>query len=280
MGRNTSPSIDPGAQRGSRWHDLGSWRMPCVPAVNDTEEKAGASPDIPREKSQWNGLIPPKIVNPSSSQKQDDSFPWNGLDPPKPASLLVDRESFPWNGLDPPTPVRAVKPVGGTVCEPCCSNNKEKQEQESCAAFTVNILVGDRSVDAIVGTAAEVTVISEDLFHSLSPRPSIIGKRHLNMAGKNQSSKAKLAGPVHIRLGPLVSQETVYVAPIKDDMLLGVDYLNKHAAEINFEDHTIQVRGVKTPHAQFRWKLQCQSVSGPGYLYSIYECSKGEMYYR
>ena len=67
------------------------------------------------------------------------------------------------------------------------------------------------------------------------------------MAGKNQSSKAKLAGPVHIRHGPLVSQETVYVAPIKDDMLLGVDYLNKHAAEINFEDHTIQVRGVRLP---------------------------------
>ena len=42
-------------------------------------------------------------------------------------------------------------------------------------------------------------------------------------------------------------QETVYVAPIKDDMLLGVDYLNKDAAEINFEDHTIHVRGVRLP---------------------------------
>ena len=210
-----------------------------VAVVNDTEEKPGTSPDIHCEKSQWNGLDPPKIVNPLSSQKQDDAIPWNGLDPPQTASLLVDRESTPWNGLDPPTPVRAVKPVEGTVCELSCSNDKEKQEQESCAAFTVNILVGDRSVDATVDTAAEVTVISEDVFHSLSPRPSIIGKRHLNMAGKNQSSKAKLAGPVHIRLGPLVSQETVYVAPIKDDMLLGVDYLNKHAAEINFEDHTI-----------------------------------------
>ena len=174
-----------------------------VAVVNDTEETLGASPDIPREKSQRNGLDTPKIVNPSSSQKQDDAIPWNGLDPPQTASVLVDRESIPWNGLDPPTPVRAVKPVGSTVCELSCSNNKEKQEQESCAAFTVNILVGDRSVDAIVDTAAEVTVISEDLFHSLSPRPSIIGKRHLNMAGKNQSSKAKLAGPVHIRLRPL-----------------------------------------------------------------------------
>ena len=164
-----------------------------VAVINDTEEKPGTSPDIPREKSQWNGLDPPKIVNPSSSQKQDDAIPWNGLDPPQTASLLVDRESIPWNGLDPPTPVRAVKPVGGTVCELSCSNNKEKQE----------IFVGDRSVDVIVDTAAEVTVISEDLFHSLPPRPSIIGKRHLNMAGKNQSSKAKLAGPVHIRLRPL-----------------------------------------------------------------------------
>ena len=102
-----------------------------VAVVNDTEEKPGASPDVHREKSQWNGLDPPKIVNPSSSQKQDDSIPWNGLDPPKPASFSLDRESIPWNGLDPPTPVRAVKPVGGTVCELSCSDNKEKQEQES-----------------------------------------------------------------------------------------------------------------------------------------------------
>ena len=105
-----------------------------VAVVNDTEEKPGASPDIHREKSQWNGLDPPKIVNPSSSQKQDDSIPWNGLDPPKTASLLVDRESIPWNGLDPPTPVRAVKPVGSTVCELSCSNYKEKQDEEACAA--------------------------------------------------------------------------------------------------------------------------------------------------
>ena len=82
-----------------------------VAVVNDTKEKPGASPDVHREKSQWNGLDPPKIVNPSSSQKQDDSIPWNGLDPLKPASFSLDRESIPWNGLDPPTPVGAVKPA-------------------------------------------------------------------------------------------------------------------------------------------------------------------------
>ena len=52
------------------------------------------------------------------------------------------------------------------------------------------------------------------------------------MAGEDRSSKAKLAGPVHIRLGPLVSQETVYVAPIKDNMLLPVKIRHEPVAAV------------------------------------------------
>ena len=133
-----------------------------VAVVNDTEDKPVASPDVHTEKSQGNGPDPLIIANLSSSQKQDDSIPWNGLDSPRTASLFVDKESIPWNGLDPPTPTLPVEPGGSTVCELSCFNRKDSPDQESCAAFTVNILVGDRSVDVIVDTAAEVTVISED----------------------------------------------------------------------------------------------------------------------
>ncbi|GFN82472.1 hypothetical protein PoB_000897800 [Plakobranchus ocellatus] len=63
------------------------------------------------------------------------------------------------------------------------------------------------------------------------------------MAGKGQASWAKLVGPISVKVGPLSTQETIYVAQTNDDMLLGVDYLDKFNAVIDFEDHTLLVQG-------------------------------------
>ncbi|GFO18742.1 hypothetical protein PoB_004524700 [Plakobranchus ocellatus] len=67
------------------------------------------------------------------------------------------------------------------------------------------------------------------------------------MAGKGQESWANLVGPISVKVGPLSTQETIYVAQINDDMLLGMEYLDKYNAVIDSEDHTLQVQGQQIP---------------------------------
>ncbi|GFR61679.1 Pol polyprotein [Elysia marginata] len=78
-----------------------------------------------------------------------------------------------------------------------------------------------------------------------------MGSRRLDMAGRDHSTENEIAGPFTIRIGPVTSEDHLNVADIKDDMLLGVDYLDKHGVEINFKDHTLKVRGIRLPlHSQ------------------------------
>ena len=60
-------------------------------------------------------------------------------------------------------------------------------------------------------------------------------------AGKDQTLPAFLIGPVCIDLGPLSTNELIYVAPIQDDMLLGMDFHRKHATTIDFKRDVILV---------------------------------------
>ncbi|GFO02423.1 transposon ty3-i Gag-Pol polyprotein [Plakobranchus ocellatus] len=81
------------------------------------------------------------------------------------------------------------------------------------------------------------------------------------MAGKSQASWANLVGPVSVKVGLLSTQETIYVAQINDDMLLGVDYLDKCNAVIDFEDHKLQVQGEQIPFADFGFGQEIQGLS-------------------
>ncbi|GFO19336.1 retrovirus-related pol polyprotein from transposon 412 [Plakobranchus ocellatus] len=128
-----------------------------------------------------------------------------------------------------------------------CTGVRKMQGQEGVHAYTVWANVGNVSVDAIVDTAAEITVISEEVYRRLIHKPRVSGKRRFQMAGKGKASWANLEGPISVKIGQLSTQETVYVAQINDDMLLGVDYLDKYNDVIDFEDHTLQMQGEQIP---------------------------------
>ncbi|GFO14332.1 hypothetical protein PoB_004083700 [Plakobranchus ocellatus] len=163
----------------------------------------------------------------------------NGLDPPcgmdsAPAYATSHRVVNP-NSLDPPCGVdSALAASAPAFCEPESSQpptvkslTKEPgtsmpPQKQAIPVYTVPLFIGNTCVEATVDTAAEVSVVSDEVYRSLSPKPKILGKRQILMAGKGQSSTARLCGPVHIKIGPLSKQELIYVAPISDDMLLGL----------------------------------------------------------
>ncbi|GFO16517.1 Pol polyprotein [Plakobranchus ocellatus] len=198
-----------------------------------------------------NGLDPP--YEPQRMVNQ------NGLDPPRQLRKVVNP-----NGLDPPDQLGPKKELDLVASEGATGMQNQEmasvgeqsitrtgvrnmQSQEVVPAYTVRADVGNVSVDAIIDTAAEITIISEEVYKRLIPRPRLSGKRRVQMAGKGQESWANLVGPISVKVGPLSTQETIYVAQINDDMLLGVDFLDKYNAVIDFKDHTLQVQGKRIP---------------------------------
>ncbi|GFO34313.1 hypothetical protein PoB_006081800 [Plakobranchus ocellatus] len=143
----------------------------------------------------------------------------NGLDPPRQLRKVVNP-----NGLDPPDQLKPKEELD--LVAPEGTTGMQNQE---------------------IALGAEITVISEEVYRRFIPKLRLSGKRRVQMAGKGQASWANLVGPISVKVGPLSTQETIYVAQINDDMLLGVEYLDKYNAVIDFEDHTLQMQGEQTP---------------------------------
>jgi len=118
----------------------------------------------------------------------------------------------------------------------------------SNAMFRIPVSVGGETVKAVIDTAAEVTIISDQLYDSLGKKPTIMKRVILNTAGREMRMKGFVVGPVQLCIGNKTFNENVYVAPIEDQMLLGIDLMKKWKVGINikdakfaFEDEDIQM---------------------------------------
>jgi len=109
----------------------------------------------------------------------------------------------------------------------------------------VKVGVDDKEVAAVVDTAAEVTIISEDVFNAMKVRPRKVKDVKLFAAG-NESMNGSVVGPVKLKLGSKVYTEFVHVAPIAQEMLLGFDILHKKAV-LNMRNTTLNVDGSILP---------------------------------
>ena len=102
----------------------------------------------------------------------------------------------------------------------------------SCSMLRVTIEVNDIPLQAVVDTAAEVTIVSDRVFQLLNPAPPTVRNVVLSTAGRDMRLKGAVVGPVTIKLGDSNFSEEIYIAPISDDMLLGLDFLRRHAVDI------------------------------------------------
>lgn len=109
--------------------------------------------------------------------------------------------------------------------------------------YRILVEVQGKTVLAIVDTAAEVTLISEELYQGLENSPQIISKTVMITAGKEMQMNDYIVGPVSIKLGSPKVHTNVYVAPIFDDMLLGFDFLKGNGMDICMSQGTYWSKG-------------------------------------
>ena len=113
--------------------------------------------------------------------------------------------------------------------------------------FRVPVGVQGMQLQAVVDTAAQVTLVSEEFYKSLDPAPPIRKEVVMNTAGKGMQMNGYIAGPFQVVIGTHLFTVEIYVAPIEEDMLLGLDFLEANGVYLHLREKELQISGDVIP---------------------------------
>ena len=113
--------------------------------------------------------------------------------------------------------------------------------------FRVPVKVQGMQLQAVVDTAAQVTLVSEEFYKSLDPALPIRKEVVMNTAGKGMQMNRHIAGPFQVVLGTYLFTVEIYVAPIEEDMLLGLDFLEANGVSLHLKEKELQIAGDVIP---------------------------------
>ena len=104
-------------------------------------------------------------------------------------------------------------------------------------------------ISAVIDAVAGVTLISDQIFENLCPKPTILKKVTMHTAARDSNMTGLIVG-----LGSENFEERVYVAPIEDDMLLGIDIMGRHGLNIDIGNQCIVTKNQKLPiNSNSKW---------------------------
>jgi hypothetical protein len=137
----------------------------------------------------------------------------------------------------------------------CLNLDQIKDEVSVCqlrsaSMFRVDVTLNSLKLNAVVDTAAEVTIISDSVYRQMSPKPTVVKTIKLHTAGRALDMIGFVIGPISMNLGPFQFNEYVYVAPIEDEMLLGVDFLSSNGVILDMKDSKLTLREHSIPMVQ------------------------------
>lgn len=113
--------------------------------------------------------------------------------------------------------------------------------------ITVPVSVHGKRINAIIDTASEVTLISDKLYNSFQSPPSVLEEFTLRGAGREMEMKGYLIDLTSIDLDGLKFKEKLYVAPIEDEMLIGLDFMTTFQATVDMKGNTFCIQDRKIP---------------------------------
>ena len=113
--------------------------------------------------------------------------------------------------------------------------------------FRVPVEVQGMQLQVVVDTAAQVTLVSEEFYKSLDPAQPIRKEVVMNTAGKGMQMNGYIAGPFQVVLGTHQFTVEIYVAPIEEDMLLGLDFLEANGVSLHLKEKELQISGDVIP---------------------------------
>ena len=99
------------------------------------------------------------------------------------------------------------------------------------------------TVKAAVDTAAEVSIISDNLYKKLKKKPPTLRHAVVNTAGRGMQMDTLIVGPVDLQIGSKFYRTELYVAPIEDDMLLGLNFMVTYKVAVDMGQSKFVING-------------------------------------
>ena len=84
-------------------------------------------------------------------------------------------------------------------------------------------------------------MISHQVFERMRPKPEVREAMDIRMAGEGSLMIAKRLSNVQISVDGMMFHHPVYVGPLQDDMLLGVDFIRGAVSEISVRSGTMTI---------------------------------------
>ena len=106
----------------------------------------------------------------------------------------------------------------------------------------MDIKLAEYPIEAVVDTAAQVTVVNTNVFTNLFGKDIVPTETiRLKCARANQYLLAKLYVNIPITIGSVTILQDIFVASIADKMLMGLDFLRKHKVVTDLSECCLKV---------------------------------------
>ncbi len=127
--------------------------------------------------------------------------------------------------------------------------------------------IGDKEVFGNVDSAAQITVVSSQVFPDLHLSTAKSELVRIKNAQTGSAMDGYLVKSVHFLIRHKTYTWDVVVVDISDELLLGLDFLKAHSAKLDFERNTITLQGevicatLKKDLAGNSFQVNCASVA-------------------
>jgi hypothetical protein len=109
--------------------------------------------------------------------------------------------------------------------------------------------IQNQRVNAIIDTVL-VTILNDQIFDQLPSKPYKDRETQLHTVGREMSMKCRVMQPVCFSIHGFEFRQSLHVAPIDCDILLGMDFLSRYRANLDLGKLTLTVNG-KTMNVTF-----------------------------
>ncbi|CAG2206795.1 unnamed protein product [Mytilus edulis] len=109
------------------------------------------------------------------------------------------------------------------------------------------IKIGSMTVNAVIDTAAQVSVLNRTVFDKMDPKPRLTDYVNLKGITKDSHMLARVAKDIPIKIGKTLSYWNMVIADIPDTVLLGIDFLEHNKVIIDLQKNSIHLNNEFLP---------------------------------
>jgi hypothetical protein len=148
------------------------------------------------------------------------------------------------NQLDQPLVADLRNPKLNTVEESEAKIREVIYMKHPLLSLTIPITVNGVTTSATIDSAAHVTVVSRNFVDQMGNAPALEEKVRLKEASETSFMEGSLVRDMPLEINGQKYKWDVIVAPISDDILLGMDFLVQHRVAMDLETKVVRIGNI------------------------------------